>query len=238
MPAQGYFITGTDTGIGKTVVTAALWTLLHRHGHNPGVMKPVETGVDTHCSSAANSDALFLLESSGLDEPLEAVCPLRLKTPAAPWQAAEMESVDIDPAALLAACRTQAARYQPLLVEGIGGLMVPITRDYRVIDFVEALGFPVILVCGFQLGTLNHTLLSLDALNHRNLPVAGVVFSNGHQDGLTDVEAMQPALIAELSGVPVLGKVPFIDDLSTDSFTPELCDHLEQVLNLSPLLDC
>jgi len=196
----------------------------------------VETGVDTHCSSAANSDAQFLLESSGLDEPLEAVCPLRLKTPAAPWQAAEMEGVDIDPAALAAACKTLAARYRPLLVEGVGGLMVPITRTYTVIDLIADLGFPVILVSGFQLGTLNHTLLSLDALHHRNLPVAGVIFSNG-LDELSDVEAMQPALVAELSGVPVLGRVPFIDDLSTDSFTPELCGHLEQVLNLSALLD-
>jgi dethiobiotin synthetase len=236
MPAEGYFITGTDTGIGKTVVTAALLTLFRRHGHNAGFIKPVETGVDTHCSSAANSDALFLLESSGLDEPLEAVCPLRLKTPAAPWQAAEMESVDIDPATLATACKTLASRYHPLLVEGVGGLMVPITRDYKVLDLIADLGFPVILVAGFQLGTLNHTLLSLDALRHRSLPLAGVIFSSA-EDGLTDVEAMQPALIAELSGVPVLGKVPFINDLSTDSFTPERCDHLEQVLNLSALLD-
>lgn len=235
MPAEGYFITGTDTGIGKTVVTAALLALFRRHGHNAGFIKPVETGVDTHCSSAANSDALFLLESSGLDEPLEAVCPLRLKTPAAPWQAGEMEHVEIEPTRLIAACRNMASRYQPLLVEGAGGLLVPITRDYKVIDLIADLGFPVILVCGFQLGTLNHTLLSLEALRHRNLPLAGVIFSQG-EDGLTDVEAMQPALIAELSGAPVLGKVPFIAGLSTDSFTPELCGHLEQVIDLSALI--
>lgn len=237
MAAKGYFITATDTGIGKTVVTAALLALLRQHGQNAGFIKPVETGVDTHCSSSANSDAKFLLESSGLDEPLEAICPLRLKTPAAPYQAAEIENLEIDPAALVAACRSMAARYHPLLVEGAGGLRVPITPHYHVIDLIEELGFPVILVAGFQLGTLNHTLLSLDALHARGIPVKGVMFSDRKEDGLTDVEALQPALVSHLSKVPVLGRIPFIEDLSTDSFTPHLLAHLEQMVNLPALLD-
>ncbi|MGP0629272.1 dethiobiotin synthase [Nitrospina sp. 32_T5] len=237
MAANGYFITATDTGIGKTVVTAALLTLFRQHGQNAGFIKPIETGVDTHCSSAANSDAKFLLECSGLNEPLEAICPLILKTPAAPYQAAEVENREIDPAAIEDACRALASRYHPLLVEGVGGLRVPITPDYHVIDLIAALGFPVILVSGFQLGTLNHTLLSLDALHARGIPVKGVIFSDRKEDGLTDVEALQPALISHLSKVPVLGRLPFIDDLSTDSFTPEVCAHLEQMINLPALLD-
>ena len=96
---NGYFITGTDTGVGKSVVTACLTTLFKSRGENVGVMKPIETGVDPECSSAANSDAKFLMEVSGVQD--ADVCTYRLKTPASPYQAAQIEGKEIDPEKIL-----------------------------------------------------------------------------------------------------------------------------------------
>ena len=125
---QGYFITGTDTNVGKTVVTACLANLFKNRGENVGVMKPIETGVDPECSSSANSDAKFLIEVTGVQDALEDVCPYRLKTPASPYQAAKIEGKELYPEKILERFCTLQSKHSMMLVEGIGGLLVPITR--------------------------------------------------------------------------------------------------------------
>lgn len=236
MPAQGLFITGTDTGVGKTVVTAAILAWLRHQGLKTGVMKPLETGVERECSSAANSDALFLMECGDIQDDLSEVCPIRLKPAASPYQAALIENRTLEPETIVAAYRTLSEQYDWMLVEGIGGVHVPITRDYRVVDLMRDLGLPAVVVTRYQLGTLNHTLMTLDVLKQNNISVRGVIFNQGDPGELREIEQDQPRLIKELSGAKILGAFPYVDNLSTKSFLPERLQQLEQSINFAGLI--
>ena len=236
MPAQGLFITGTDTGVGKTVVTAAILAHFQHQGKKAGVMKPIETGVDSTCSSPSNSDALFLMECGGIEDTLVEVCPVRLKPAASPFQAALIENRSIQPETILSAYRKLSEKYDWMLVEGIGGVRVPITRDYGVVDLMRDLGLPAVVVAHYQLGTLNHTLMTLDTLKQNGIPVRGVVFNRTGPEAPDAIEQDQPRLIEELSGTKVLGEFPYIDNLSTESFTPEKLKELETSVDFSGLI--
>ena len=236
MPAQGLFITGTDTGVGKTVVTAAILAWLQHRGKKVGVMKPIETGVDSECSSPANSDALFLMECGGIKDALAEICPIRLKPAASPFQAALIENRSIQPETILSAYRTLSEKYDWMLVEGIGGVRVPITRDTGVMDLMRDLGLPAVVVARYQLGTLNHTLMTLDTLKQNGIPVRGVVFNQTRPEAPDAIEQNQPRLIEELSGTQVLGEFPYIDNLNTQSFSPEKLKELETSVDFSGLI--
>ena len=236
MPVQGLFITGTDTGVGKTVVTAAILTWLQQQGKKAGVMKPIETGVDRKCSSASNSDAMFLMECGGIEDDLSQVCPIRLKAATSPLQAAQIESRTLEPETILFTYRALSEKYDWMLVEGIGGVRVPITRDYGVLNLIRDLGLPVVVVARYQLGTLNHTLLTLDILKQNGIPIRGVIFNQTGPEALDTIEQAQPQLIEELSGVKVLGEVPYIKNLNTHSFPSEKLKELEASIDFSGLI--
>ena len=231
----GLFITGTDTGVGKTVVTAAILAWLKDRTVSAGVMKPIETGVDPECSSAANSDALFLMECGSIPDDLSEVSPIRLKAPASPFQAARMENRALDSSTLLTAYRTLASRYEWMLVEGIGGVRVPITANYQVLDLMSDLGLPAVVVSRYRLGTLNHTLMTLNTLKQRQIPIRGVVFNHTEPGDLDPVEQEQPSLIQELTGIPVLGEFPYMERLDSQSFSAETMKHLESRVDFSAL---
>ena len=217
---KGYFITGTDTGVGKTVVTACLATLFKAQGEDIGVMKPIETGVDPECSSTANSDAKFLMEVAGVQDP--EICPYRLKTPASPYQAARIEGKELDPAEILESFRVLQSKYSMMLVEGIGGLMVPITRRYNVADLALQMGLPLIIVSRLRLGTLNHTLLTINAARQHGLKIKGVILNPSDAGEVNAIEQEQGKLIEEFSDTPVLGTCPFIEDVSAKGMEKNL----------------
>ena len=213
---QGYFITGTNTNVGKTVVTACLANLLKNQGENVGVMKPIETGVDPECSSSANSDAKFLIEVTGVQDALEDVCPYRLKTPASPYQAAKIEGKELYLEKILERFRALQSKHSMMLVEGIGGLLVPITRRYNVTDLAIQMNLPLIIVSPIQIGILNHTLLTINAARQHGLKVAGVILNSVHEGELDTIEEKQGSLIEELSDTPILGTCPYIHDVSSE----------------------
>jgi dethiobiotin synthetase len=199
-------VTGTDTGIGKTVVTAALAAAFAARGHRVGVVKPAETG----CRPDPE-DALTLAAAAGDPSPLGAVCPWILPDPLAPVLAAERAGVTIDVDALLVHCRTRAAAVDVLLIEGAGGLLVPLTRTASFADFAARLGARVLVVVGSRLGALNHALLTLEVLTRRAIPTAGYVVNElGSQDDLA--VATNAALLRSLTPVPYLGTVPWTAD--------------------------
>jgi dethiobiotin synthetase len=236
MPAQGLFITGTDTGVGKTVVTAAILSWLRQQGQTVGVMKPIETGVDSECSSAANSDALFLMECGRLEDDLAEVCPIRLKPAASPYQAGLIENRIIQPETILSTYRTLSEKYDWMLVEGIGGVKVPITREYAVVDLIRDLGLPAVVVARYSLGTLNHTLMTVNMLKQNGIPVRGVIFNQTESEALNIIEQDQPRLISELSGTKVLGEFPYIKNLNTQSFSLEKLKLLEASVDFPELI--
>ena len=219
---QGYFITGTDTNVGKTVVTACLAKLFKNRGEDVGVMKPIETGVDPECSSSANSDAKFLIEVTGVQDALENVCPYRLKAPASPYQAARIEGKELDPEKLLERFRALQSKHSMMLVEGIGGLLVPITKRYNVTDLALQMNLPLIIVSRIQIGTLNHTLLTINAARQHGLKVAGVILNPVYEGELDTIEEEQGSLIEEFSDTPILGTCPYIHDVSSERIIQNL----------------
>ena len=225
--SKGYFITGTDTNVGKTVVTACLLALYREQGIDTGVMKPIETGVDQECSSEANSDAKFLLTISGNGDPIEEICPIRLKPTAAPLQAARIAGQTIDISLILENFRRLQAKHDRMLVEGIGGLLVPLTADYSVSDLIKDMNLPLIIVSRFSLGTINHTLLTVKAAQETGVEIAGIILNHSEDRPLNEIELGQASLIQELSNVPILGECPFIDSISTEQFDSKLEKKIE-----------
>ena len=236
MATQGFFITGTDTGVGKTVVTACLLSLYRRHQHNVGVMKPIETGVDPECNSAANSDAKFLMEVSQCSDPLSHICPIQLKTPASPYQASIIEDRSIDLNQIIVSFRMLADKYENLLVEGLGGLLVPLKSNYFLYDLIRDLGLPLMVVSRNTLGTLNHTLLTLRVAQQEGIPVRGIILNQTEPGEYTEIERGHKGIITELSGIPVLGEIPFLGDVSEKSFSEDLLNRLDSCINFSDLM--
>lgn len=226
MKSKGYFISGTDTGVGKTVVTACLLALYHKRRVDLGIMKPMETGIDPECSSEANSDAKFLLAISGNQDALEEVCPIRLQPPAAPLQAARMTGQTIAIDSILENFRKLQTRHDQILVEGVGGLMVPLKPDYFITDLIRDMDLPLIIVSRLTLGTLNHTLLTLKMAQSTGIKIAGVILNRSDNNPLNDVEKGQANLIHELSGVPVIGECPFINPVSVERFDNQLAEKI------------
>jgi dethiobiotin synthetase len=171
MGRRGFFVTGTDTGVGKTVVACALVRGLRALGIDTGVMKPIETGVTT----AGPLDAIALRRAADVDDDLEAICPLQYFMPAAPNVAAAAEGRTVDVELLSQAFETLAGRHELMVVEGAGGLLVPTAVGHDMADLASEMDLAVILVARMALGTINHTLLTLRELERRNLVLAGVV---------------------------------------------------------------
>jgi dethiobiotin synthetase len=176
------------------------------------------------------------MEVGNIEDSLAEVCPIRLKPAASPYQAALIENRILQPETILSAYRTLSKKYDWMLVEGIGGVRVPITRDYGVTNLMRDLDLPVVVVARTQPGTLNHTLMTLDTLKQNGIPVRGVVFNQTGPEDPDAIEQDQPRLVEELSGTQVLGTFPYIDNLNTQSFSPEKLKALETSVDLSGLI--
>jgi dethiobiotin synthetase len=208
------FVVGTDTGVGKTEAACALLSLLADAGQAPRALKPYESGV---VDLDAPADALALRAAARSDQALDAVCPHRFRLPVAPGVAALREGLVPDfgrTEAIFAAAEGHA-----LVVEGAGGLLVPLHLELgaeggaprEVLDLVAWSGLPVLLVARAGLGTLNHTGLSLGALAARGIPVLGVLLVRTSRRG-DPSERDNPRLLVERHGVRVLGPVPWTGD--------------------------
>lgn len=203
MTAAGVFVTGTDTGVGKTVVACAVARALKARGVDVGVMKPVETGV----GDDGPLDALALREAAGVSDPIERICPQRFALPAAPNVAAAAEGRRVELEPIERAFAELAASHSCLIVEGAGGLLVPLCERVRMSDLAARFRLPVLVVARAALGTINHTLLTLEAIAARGLGLAGAVIS--HAGGpLSQADAANlDALRRELGG-RLVGEIP------------------------------
>ena len=197
------FVTGTGTGVGKTLVTAALAYQLRAQGRQVRVLKPVVTGLEDTPLSESDPGILLAAQGEALTpESLDRMAPFRYAASLAPVMAAAREGRRLSPEALLAFCREAMTGPEDfLLIEGVGGLMVPMTERWTVVDWLGALGVPALLVAGSYLGTLSHTLTALDVLARREIPLQGIVVSQseGSAVGLAEtVSALAPFTQAPL----------------------------------------
>ena len=222
----GLFITGTDTGVGKTAVTAGMAHLLRAHGLSVGVMKPIQTGCVMRHGRRIAPDARLLLRSAGSrsahpgeypDRPdgrmkteNDWACPYRFKEAVSPLVASQREGIPIDVNRIKSAYRCLAARNQVMLVEGTGGLLAPITRQLFSVDLALALGLPLLVVARRGLGTLNHTLLTVRWAQQTGATVIGVVFNSPDSSRMTLADRTNPKTFSELSSLPVLGIIPYL----------------------------
>jgi len=200
------FVTATDTGVGKTQVAAALLSLLADAGVGPAPFKPYESGC-TRLSRPA--DALELRAAARSTDSLDQVCIHRFRAPLAPGIAAARMGAVPAFRPVLEAFRSFGDR--PLVVEGAGGLLVPLDEQRDIVDLIEALGLPVVLVARAGLGTLNHTGLSLGLLEARGIPVRAVVLSRNSPVKDPSIED-NATWLARRHGVTVLGPVPYLED--------------------------
>ncbi|HEY6002893.1 MAG TPA: dethiobiotin synthase [Anaeromyxobacter sp.] len=205
---RGLFVTGTDTGVGKTEVTCALLEGARARGLDAVGMKPAQSGVDP----SEPSDAERLAAASGGSEPLEAVCPYSFGPPLAPAVAARILGRQISFGRIVDAARSLAARHEAVLVEGAGGLLAPLTDAETYADLAAALGLPVLVVARAGLGTVNHTALTVEALRRRGLAVAGIVLNRAGPDDDPSVPT-NAGEIARLTGVAPAALLPFVHDI-------------------------
>jgi dethiobiotin synthetase len=206
--AEAWLVTGTDTGVGKTHVACAIARALRAEGRVVAVRKPAETGCAERDGVLYPEDASRLRSAAGSSEALEAICPVRLAEPLAPHVAAVRAGVAIDPAALVESCRVARSSADVLLVEGAGGLLVPLAHCYTFADLAADIGARVIVVVGARLGAINHARLTIEAARNRRLAVAGYVVN--HYQPTTDLASVTLAeTLRELLDSPCLAEVAF-----------------------------
>jgi dethiobiotin synthetase len=203
------FVTGTDTEIGKTLVSSALLHALGRQGVRAAGMKPVAAGTELRNGVWHNDDVDQILAAAPLKLPRELTTPYLLRTPAAPHIAAEIDGVTIEARRILDCYAQVRAQAEAVVVEGVGGFCVPLTADYDTADLARDLDLPLVLVVGLRLGCISHALLTAEAISTRGLKLAGWVANTvdpamGHLVGNID------ALAARLDA-PLLGHVPRLD---------------------------
>jgi dethiobiotin synthetase len=206
---NGFFVTATDTGVGKTEVACALLRAARAEGIDAVGMKPAQAGD----APGAPSDAERLRDASDRVEPLEAICPYSLAAPLAPAVAARLEGRTIELPRILAAARALATRHAAVVVEGAGGLLVPLTERETFADLAVALALPVIVVARAGLGTVNHAALTVEAARRRGLDVAAIVLNRTTPSDDPSVP-YNAAEIARLTGANVVGPLAFNADIA------------------------
>ena len=225
MAPRGIFITGTDTGVGKTIVAATLARLLRMNGARVGVMKPVTSGCREEGGKLVSDDALLLCKAAGV-ELSDDVAPFCLREALAPSDAAKIDGVRIDFSVIKAAFSRLASSYDYVIVEGAGGLMVPLSGGLLVADLARELELPLLVVARPGLGTINHTVLTCFAAQQLGLRVAGVII-NGMPEHPGLAEKGAPHQIGSLCGASVLGVWPQCDEIDEMEIVDELAAWLD-----------
>lgn len=206
---RGVFVTGTDTGIGKTVAACALVQALRARGLRVAPMKPVAAGAEGHDGIRANADTIALIAASGIGrEAMADVTPVLLREPMAPHIAARREGLTLTISPIREAFARLAARSDFMVAEGVGGFLVPLGDDWDAADLARELALPVVLVVGMRLGCLNHALLTARAIDAGGLPLAGWIANT--MDPLMAVADENVEALRQRIRAPLLGRLPYV----------------------------
>lgn len=206
------FITGTDTGVGKTFVAAGIAAALRERGIRAGVMKPIHTGCKARRGALIPEDSIQLAKSARVNDSLELITPYIFKEPVAPYVAAMNTHARFSMNRIIKSFRILSKRHEYMIIEGIGGVLVPITEDFYVADMIKRLKTPVLIITRPNLGTINHTMLTIHCLRERKIPIKGIVINYSIKGRKTLAEKTLPETIERLSGIPVLGIIPYMSE--------------------------
>ncbi len=227
----GLFITGTDTGVGKTLIAGAIAKILTGKGLKVGVLKPIATGCKRTWDGLISDDTEFLAYCANSDLSLSTITPVGYRTPAAPIVSAAREGLPIDFDGIAAAYKDICQNSDAVLVEGIGGVRVPLTEQFDLLDLAVEFDLPVVIVARPNLGTINHTLMTIDCVRAAELKIAGVVINGYNAAESTTAEDTVPEVIAKCSGADILVVVPFDETVSIEK--PNLGEFI-----IGSLIDC
>lgn len=234
---KGIFVVGTDTGVGKTVVSAGLSLVLRERGIKVGVMKPVATGCTGANRRLISQDAVFLFEAAQNEYPA-LTSPVRFRNPVAPSVAEIYEQPKVDIKVIREAYEKLTKLYDYVIVEGIGGLMVPIRKKYYVANLIRDLGLSILIVSPIGLGAINHTLLTVDSAVIRGLAIKGIIFNRAPLVNFSLAELTNPKVIHELTGLPILGSLPELDDIDIENcHFGQLAEVFKDRINVNLLIE-
>ena len=211
---KSLFITGTDTDVGKTYITAGLAIMLRKMGVDVGVMKPFAAGV-VQKKGYKSEDVEILTKSAQTNDPENLVNPQFFPIPASPYTAWKKLKIKPKIPLILSGFKTVSNMHKMLLVEGMGGILTPILEDYYVTNLIKDMKIPTIIVTRSKVGTVNHTLMTVKMCEKYKIPIKGIIINN-FDDGGYPINQLRKDLEA-LTGVKVLGSIPFIDDMSDES---------------------
>ena len=212
---KGIFISATYTEVGKTFVAGLLIRSLLQLGRRTGYFKPVASGCQLKNGSLVSEDLVYIEKFVNVKMDHELHCPVRYLKPLAPLTAGHLEKRPVTLEKIWESYERLKQDYSNLVVEGIGGVMVPLQENYLVLDLMGDIRLPALIVCRPTLGTINHTLLTLEALKSRGIPVLGFL-TNGVKDETDEAAATSPGIISQISRVPYLGHVPLYDARKDD----------------------
>ena len=204
----GLFITSTDTDVGKTIVAGAIAHWFLKQDKQPAVLKPVASGCEKRREGLVSADSEFLAHCSNTRHPLDLICPNRYALPVAPAIAAQQEKQPMDWEAVDRSIKLMSPGADLMIVEGAGGVLVPIDNKYLMIDMIAAFDYPTVVVARPSLGTINQTLLTIEALRARKIKIAGVVINRYPMDNVGLAEETSPRQIEKWGKVPILCIVP------------------------------
>jgi len=226
---NSYFITGTDTDIGKTWITAGLARAIKRLNINVGVMKPFAAG-SQQPNGFKSVDTEILSKAAQTDDPEPLLNPQFFPISASPYTAFQSLGVKADVSLVLDCFKKLSEKHDTMLVEGMGGIMTPILRDYFVTDLIKDMNLKILIVTRTKIGTINHTLLTVKICNQYGLPIQGIIINNFDSDGYPPNELKRD--LEDLTGLKVLGTIPFVKKLDLDL----LADTIDKELDLKVLI--
>ncbi|MFQ5965163.1 MAG: dethiobiotin synthase [Candidatus Scalinduaceae bacterium] len=228
---KGIFVTGSDTGVGKTVVAGAIAAAIKEQGLDVGVMKPVSTGAKVIGRKLVSEDAMYLKKIIGCTDDDDLVNPIRLSPASAPTLAATETGITLDLDKVWDAFKQLRSKHEFVVVEGIGGLMVPVDDNHLVADMILKMDLAIVVASKHSLGSINHTLLTVECAKNRNIRVKGIII-NMLRDGKEFVEE-----IRKFSSVPVLGTIPFKEDVNVGNCTfGDIVEHFRRDVNISRIM--
>jgi len=224
------FITGTDTDVGKTYVTAGLAVTLRKMGINVGVMKPFAAG-SPQKKGFASEDIEILAKAAQVSDPEKLMNPQFFKMAASPYTASKKLKVNVKIKQVLASFKKLSERHEVLLVEGMGGIMTPILKDYFVTDLIKEMKLSAMIVTRTRIGTVNHTIMTWKMCKQFKIPVKGIIINNFESGGYS--ASLLKNDLENLTGIPVVGILPYIENLGDDS----LYRNFRKNINMSELIN-
>ncbi|QGQ48715.1 dethiobiotin synthase [Metabacillus sediminilitoris] len=228
---NGIFVTGTDTNVGKTIISSGLAAVLKEKGIDVGVFKPLLSGISREDPA---SDTSLLKQLSKTSLSYEEITPFAFKEPLAPYVAGKLEGKYVTLEEVISHWEKIRRKHEFFIVEGAGGISVPLGERFLVSDLIKAMQLPLVIVARPNLGTVNHLFLTVQYAKSLGLPVAGVLI-NGISDHPDLAEKTNPALIEELCGVPILGITPKLKEVTIENIQKIVREHIDVPLLLNEM---